>query len=97
MNKKLVIGYDTNNVSNIKTLLDTTEEEGIDFLMIPMFHPRYERFYSQGNKIERKEPPTRSDVLLSCNDWNSYVVGKISKWIDLDSPHKEIRDKSFKV
>ena len=99
MNKRLVIGYDTNDVPNIKNLLDSTEEDGIDFLVIPMVHPRYERLIttSELKEIKREDPLTRSDVLLSCNDWNTLVVGKVSRWIQLDSEHKLIRDKSFKA
>eukprot|EP01091_Cochliopodium_minus_P015932 TRINITY_DN5805_c0_g1_i2.p1 TRINITY_DN5805_c0_g1~~TRINITY_DN5805_c0_g1_i2.p1 ORF type:complete len:381 (-),score=102.68 TRINITY_DN5805_c0_g1_i2:783-1925(-) len=99
MNKKLIVGYDTNNVTNIKTLLDTTEEEGFDFIICPIFHPRYDRFLSSDIfPLKRNYPSTRSDVLLSNNDWNSLVIGKISLAVnDLDSPHKLIRDRSFKM
>ena len=99
MSKKLVIGYDTNNVTDIKNLLNSTEQDGFDFVCIPIFHPRYERSWHSDARpvIERSDPPTRSDLLLPTSDWTNLVVGKLSPWIELDSPQESIRKNSEKV
>ena len=59
-------------------------------LVTPLAHPRYCR----DHKRPRSEPMTRSDLLLSSNQWGKHIVGKLSPWLQLDSPHEAIRRRS---
>ena len=59
-------------------------------LVAPLAHPRYRRDY----KRARTEPMTRSDRVLSSTQWGRHVVGKVSPWLQLDSPHEAIRRRS---
>eukprot|EP00276_Gloeochaete_wittrockiana_P016460 CAMPEP_0184360874 /NCGR_PEP_ID=MMETSP1089-20130417/127148_1 /TAXON_ID=38269 ORGANISM="Gloeochaete wittrockiana, Strain SAG46.84" /NCGR_SAMPLE_ID=MMETSP1089 /ASSEMBLY_ACC=CAM_ASM_000445 /LENGTH=58 /DNA_ID=CAMNT_0026700267 /DNA_START=1 /DNA_END=174 /DNA_ORIENTATION=- len=43
------------------------------------------------------EPFTRSDKLLSSNEWGSQVIGKLSEWITPDSPVPLVRRNSEMV
>ena len=63
---------------------------GASFLVTPLAHPRYRR----DHKRPRDEPMTRSDLVLNSAQWNKHVVGKISPWLQLDSPHAAIRRRS---
>jgi hypothetical protein len=53
------------------------------FVVAPLAHPRYHRDFT--GLVDRAEPFTRSDMLLSSSEWSSSVVGLVSPWISLDS------------
>ncbi|GAM20427.1 hypothetical protein SAMD00019534_036020 [Acytostelium subglobosum LB1] len=80
-------GVEYNHVSDLPSLVaDTT----LDFLVIPIAHPRYVRYHEmQGN-----QPFTRSDLLLDSSQWKSAIVPKLSTWLDVDSPDQQIRKSS---
>lgn len=60
---------------------------GFDFVMAPLVHPRYRRPAPTALPRGTFQPPfTRSDLLLSSSQWAGQVVGKVSPWIDCDSP-----------
>ena len=63
---------------------------GTSFLVAPLAHPRYRR----DHKRPRDEPMTRSDLVLNSTQWGKHVVGKVSPWLQLDSPHEAIRRRS---
>ena len=63
----------------------------LTLLVTPLAHPRFRR--------DHKQPPsglpmTRSDRLLSSARWTKHIVGKVSPWLQLDSPHESIRRRS---
>ena len=59
-------------------------------------HPRYKKEYF-GISSERPGPVTRSDKVLTGSEWGSYVVGKVSPWLQLDSALEDVRMNSAKV
>ncbi len=59
-------------------------------LVAPLAHPRYRR----DHKRPRTEPMTRSDRVLGSAQWGRHVVGKVSPWLQVDSPHEAIRRRS---
>lgn len=59
-------------------------------LVTPLVHPRYRRNHERA----RDEPMTRSDLLLNSAQWGDQVLGKLSPWLQLDSPHTSIRRRS---
>ncbi|CAM9392438.1 unnamed protein product, partial [Scytosiphon promiscuus] len=85
---KLIIGFDTNCVPDLNALLDDARQDHFDFVAIPLVHPRFKRD-ALGVSSKREDPLTRSDFLLDSRQWSSLIVGKISEWLDMDSPCEE--------
>ncbi len=94
MDERLLVGAELSTVTDIEETLQYTRSSGYDYIACPLVHPRYQRSFS--DEVQRDEPLTRSDMLLSSSDWAS-VVGKISSWIDCDSEDTRIRTRSEKV
>ena len=67
------------------------------FIVAPLVHPRYYRNDAAGVTKQRDDPLTRSDMLLSTNDWGTVVVGKLSPWICLHSAFDSARKNAEKV
>ena len=63
---------------------------GFDFVAAPLFHPRFRRD-ADGISARREGAGTRSDLVISSERWSSTVVGKLSPWLDLDSPVTSVR------
>eukprot|EP01041_Mallomonas_annulata_P008129 gene8129-16686_t len=84
------IGTDSGFISDINEALGTAEKNQQDFVVAPLFHPRFRRD-AQGISSCRQGPGSRSDRVLESKDWIANVVGKISEWIDLDNPSESIR------
>lgn len=70
--------------------LASLEGLGAQLLVVPLAHPRYRR----DHRRPRDEPATRSDLLLHSGQWGKHVVGKVSPWLQLDSPHAAVRRRS---
>lgn len=57
---------------------------------------RYHRSVSSMSS-PRDTPFTRSDMILPSQDWTSHVVGRISEWINCDSPDTYARANSVEA
>lgn len=66
-----------------------------DFVQIPLFHPLFKRDHPL--VVPRKGPATRSDMVMTGNDWATLVVAKLSPWIQLESRDPDIRQLSEDV
>ena len=51
------------------------------YIALPLVHPRYRTSDTLGVAKERSTAFTRSDLLLSSEEWTSRVVGVISPWV----------------
>ena len=71
----MVVGYETNFVSDVDDLLKLAHEVGLEFVVIPLYHPRYRRDWRLSSV--RTGPLTRSDLVLPSSDWISNIVGKV--------------------
>lgn len=60
-----------------------------EFVQIPLFHPLFKRDHP--SIVPRSGPPTRSDTVLTGNDWATLVVAKLSPWLQLESRDPNIR------
>lgn len=56
------------------------------FVVVPVVHPRFRQQYVVDNNIFGKFD-TRSDMVISPQDWSLRVVGKLSPYIDVDAPN----------
>ena len=76
MKNNVVVGYETNFVSDISESLNEASKHGFEFLVLPSFHPRYRRDCKSLPK-QREGPSTRSDMALPNSDWIANVVSKV--------------------
>lgn len=86
MAQTITIGVEVDNIANIQNALQDMHNDALDFVVTPLVHPKNERFLLQSKVPARNVPLTRSDLLLeplSC--WSSYVVAKLSSWLNFDS------------
>ena len=67
-----------------------------DFICVPVFHPLLKRD-QLGISGARTAPGTRSDLELDSSRWTTCVVGKLSPWLQLDSPSPALRSNSIKT
>eukprot|EP01114_Cavostelium_apophysatum_P020862 TRINITY_DN7112_c0_g1_i1.p1 TRINITY_DN7112_c0_g1~~TRINITY_DN7112_c0_g1_i1.p1 ORF type:complete len:622 (+),score=146.02 TRINITY_DN7112_c0_g1_i1:52-1917(+) len=92
----LSIGLELSTAPDLVQSLDEARAHTFEFIVVPLVHPRYERDLVT-NPNATKEPFTRSDFLLNSSQWSSVVVGKISTWLQLDSPIEKTRKNARKV
>lgn len=64
---------------------------GYSFIVSPIVHPRFRRQHC-GN-ISVVGGFTRSDMVLAPTDWASRIVGKLSPYLDVDSPCSVVRQR----
>ncbi|XP_054721089.1 protein arginine N-methyltransferase 5-like isoform X2 [Uloborus diversus] len=87
-------GLSYHNVTDIYDALGNASQSGYTFIVTPIAHPRFRREFLGGKAHQRQGAFTRSDLVLSSHDWSNLIVGKISPWINLDSPVLEARQNS---
>ncbi|XP_069112607.1 protein arginine N-methyltransferase 5-like [Argopecten irradians] len=94
MTSRLSCGRDYHCCPDINTTLDNVCKSGFDFVCLPIVNPRYKREFIYGPAKDRPGAMTRSDLVLTGQDWNTLIVGKVSPWIQLDSKVDTIRKNS---
>lgn len=61
------------------------------FIVTPVVHPRFRRHHgADGNRVAGF---TRSDMILSPQDWTSRLVGRLSHYLNVDSSCAEVRQR----
>ncbi|BBN09504.1 type II protein arginine methyltransferase [Marchantia polymorpha subsp. ruderalis] len=82
--------------SDIQQSLSFALGGSFDFIVAPLTDPVYRpskaQQDSEGSAIV--PPFSGSDLVLSPSQWSSHIVGKISTWLDLDSPDALMRSDS---
>jgi protein arginine N-methyltransferase 5 len=100
----LRLGWEVDNVFDLAALLKDSLALKFDFIVVPLVHPLYRRRVAAGQNPTTSTvsafdgavplntlPLTRSDLVLSSDDWRAHVVGKISEWISFESPLERVR------
>ncbi|XP_073223968.1 protein arginine N-methyltransferase 1.5-like isoform X1 [Cicer arietinum] len=100
--KSRFIGVETYFNKSMTVVLDNNIflEKGCDFVVAPLMSPTYRPSLMQqfgSISVELRLPFTKSDLNPSAKIWNTKVIGKISEWIDLDSPDQTLRKDSETV
>lgn len=85
MAETITIGIEIDCVVDLKKALEEMHPDMFDFLVTPLVHPKNERQLHASRLAPRNVPLTRSDLLLPAPSWSSYVVAKISSWLNFDS------------
>ena len=82
---ELSLGIQFSHCRDIRELVSTTKQNQYSFTVVPLVHPRYRRKVVPVDPTHQQLPFTRSDQLMPCTEWSTYVVGGISEWINCDS------------
>eukprot|EP00897_Mesotaenium_endlicherianum_P006889 jgi/Mesen1/6228/ME000320S05426 len=86
-------GVETEYDENIQISLQSELQGGFDFVLTPLTDPTYRPSKATpGPAGGASVPPfAGSDLVLSPAQWSSHIVGKLSTWLDLDSPEAHLR------
>lgn len=93
MSKPLVIAIEhcveseTEQVS-LYDIITKARENGHEIAAVNIVHPIYKRALTDINEIK---PFKKEDIIIQTTGWSKYVVGKISPWLQFDSPDQTIR------
>ncbi|XP_045761117.1 protein arginine N-methyltransferase 5 [Maniola jurtina] len=66
-------------------------QAGYAFIVLPIIHPRFRRSHLPSGGLVGGF--TRSDMILSPQDWNSRIVGRLSHYLDPDSESPVVRQR----
>ncbi|KAI0207200.1 Protein arginine N-methyltransferase 5 [Lamellibrachia satsuma] len=92
--QRVSCGRDFTSSPDINGTLNEAVKSGFDFACVPIVNPRYKREFVNGPAKNRCEALTRSDMLLTSEDWGSLIVAKMSPWLQTDSTNDIIRKNS---
>ena len=77
----LIVGLELRCSSDLRGELEDALVRQFSYIALPLVHPRYRTSDTLGVAKERSTAFTRSDLLLSSEEWTSRVVGVISPWV----------------
>ncbi|XP_053601110.1 protein arginine N-methyltransferase 5 isoform X1 [Plodia interpunctella] len=84
-------GLDFNITPDLQACLTEALHCNYSFIVAPIVHPRLRRQYIVGSS--KTGGFTRSDMILSPQDWTVRLVGKLSPYLNVDSPSSIVRQK----
>ena len=90
---RFYLGLDTSITRDLPHSLNEAVNLKFDFITAPLMHPRYRRD-AVGTSSTRDGPGTRSDLIMDGHTWSTCIMGKLSTWLSLDSPHSDVRKAS---
>ncbi|KAG8037995.1 hypothetical protein G9C98_006320 [Cotesia typhae] len=79
---------------DLHSCLETAQQSGYEYICVPLVHPQLKREFISGQAKDHHEAFTRADMVLNSSDWNSLIVGKLSPYINVDSPVQHVRENS---
>lgn len=77
-------GLEFASTPDLQACLTTALHSNYSFIVSPIVHPRFRRHHVMSRSGVAGF--TRSDMLLSPQDWTIRVVGKLSPYLDVDAP-----------
>lgn len=95
--KNMSCGLDFISVPDLHNGLITATNSGFHYIVVPFIHPRYRRELIAGKAKDRVAPITRSDLVLTSQDWNRLIVGKFSDYLEVDCEIEHVRKQSEKL
>lgn len=82
-------GLEYTATSDLQACLTEALQCNYQFIVSPIVHPRFRRHYIAG--AGSVGGFTRSDMILSPQDWNSRMVAKLSPYLDVDCTSPTVR------
>lgn len=79
----LYIGRESVFSADLQATLSEAMGVRFDFILSALVHPRFRRD-DMGIATRRSGPFTRSDRIFPSSSWSSFVVGKVSTWLNFD-------------
>lgn len=76
--------------SDLQACLTEALRSNYSFIISPVVHPRFRRPFTCAAKVGGF---TRSDMILSPQDWTSRMVAKVSPYLNPDSPSPVVRQR----
>lgn len=76
---------------DLQACLTEALHSNYSFIVSPIVHPRFRRQYV--SCAGKTGGFTRSDMILSPQDWTSRIVGKLSPYLEVDSPVPSVRQR----
>lgn len=95
--KNLRCALNLRSVPEICQGINFTLEQKYSYMVCPLIHPRFKRDHLDKTLKHQSLPLTRSDLLLTADCWQSYVVGSISKFYNCDSNNALVRKNAAEV
>lgn len=95
--RRISCGLEFCAVPELQHCLCVAKDYKYDYIIVPLVHPRYKREFISGPPKDRTDPFTRPDMILCNSDWSALIVGKISSYIDVDSPVPNIAKNSLQT
>ncbi|CAH0722432.1 unnamed protein product, partial [Brenthis ino] len=89
--QEISCGLDYMTPSDLQACLTEALHANYAFIVSPIVHPRFRRTILPSGAVVGGF--TRSDMILSPQDWNSRIVGKLSAYLDPDSPSPIVRQR----
>lgn len=85
MSQEISCGFEFITTGDLQGCLTEAMQCNYSFIVAPVIHPRFTRQLSASSA--KVCGFTRSDMVLSPQDWTTRVVGRISQWdVDVESP-----------
>nr|CAB3265173.1 protein arginine N-methyltransferase 5-like [Phallusia mammillata] len=82
---KLSCGLDLDFDSNIENALECSSGEGYDFVCLDIVNPEKKTHFLKAASGDKLGDKTKPEFMLIGQEWCSLVVGKVSKWLTLNS------------
>ena len=86
---QLYIGNQVSCPNDLEAELNQVTDQDFDFMEFPLFHPRF----SVSPGVTRNVAPTRSAYALKSDEWGRFAMGRLSPYINPDSPNLLLRSK----
>jgi len=95
----VIIGVEVDHVVHLTKEIDQISDDAFDFIVAPLAHPLNERKLvgADPSFVSQNLPFTRTDMIMTGQEWRAMVIGRVSTWIRPDSANSRIRENAIKV
>ncbi|XP_041974172.1 protein arginine N-methyltransferase 5 [Aricia agestis] len=89
--QEISCGLDYVTSPDIQQCLTEALHFNYSFIVAPIVHPRFRRSVLPNGSVVGGF--TRSDMVISPQDWTTRIVGKLSPYLDVDAPSPAVRQR----
>lgn len=83
-------GLEYTSIPDLQACLTEALRCNYSYIVAPVVHPRFRRPSSCAGRVGGF---TRSDMVLSPQDWTNRMVGRLSPYLNVDSPSPGVRQR----
>lgn len=92
MSQEISCGFEFITTPDLQGCLTEALQVNYSFIVSPLIHPRFTRQHSSSSA--KVGGFTRSDMILSPQDWTTRVVGRLSQHWDVDVESPVVRQRN---